>query len=257
MNIALPALVLFLLLLPGFMARSRVKYAERTFLDYSPFGQVVTEAVMWALVLHLCWVAGMTWMTPWRVRPDVVLALLSANPAEQTRAFAEVTATVGSIALYFTTLLGFSYLGPMAVRSVIQWQKLDRHDAPWRRFLRFDGAPWYYLLSGADFPKGDEPDCILVSAVVDIAGEAYLYTGILDEYFLDQDGNLDRLVLQQVMRRPFAKDKQGNASPLSLDARFYAVDGDYFVLRYAEAITLNIEYIQFAVSEDDGVADAR
>lgn len=248
MNIALPALVVFLLLLPGFVARSRVKYAERTFLDYSPFGQVVTQAVMWAMGLHLSWIAGMTWTTDWRVAPGVVLTLLSSNPAEQTRALTEVALQSGPITLYFTTLLGFSYLGPMAVRSFIRWQKLDRHDAPGRRFLRFDGAPWYYLLSGADFPKGAEPDCILVSAVVDVAGEAYLYTGILDEYFLDQDGNLDRLVLQQVMRRPFAKDKQGGAA---MDARFYAVDGDYFVLRYSEAITLNIEYIQFAVSADD------
>jgi hypothetical protein len=56
MNVALPALVIFLLLFPGFVARSKIEYNERASLDYSPFGQVVTEAVLWSFGLHLVWV---------------------------------------------------------------------------------------------------------------------------------------------------------------------------------------------------------
>ena len=55
MNFALPALVVFALLLPGFIARSQIKVVERQSLDYSPFGQVVTEAVVWAAALHTVW----------------------------------------------------------------------------------------------------------------------------------------------------------------------------------------------------------
>ena len=29
------------------------------------------------------------------------------------------------------------------------------------------------------------------------------------------------------------------------EERFYPIDGDYFVLRYAEAITLNVQYLRF------------
>ena len=43
MNVALPALVIFLLVLPGFVFRSRFKRAERTALDYAPFGRVVPK----------------------------------------------------------------------------------------------------------------------------------------------------------------------------------------------------------------------
>ena len=113
--------------------------------------------------------------------------------------------------------------------------------------VRFHAAPWYYLLTGADFADDDKPDLISVSAVVNVAGEAILYTGTLDDFFLDEDGRLDRLILEQVMRRPMTSDKSPDA-PVDTDplARFYPIDGDYFVLRYSEAITLNVEYIKLA-----------
>ena len=55
MNFALPAVVVFALLLPGFIFRSRLKRVERTSLDYSPFGTVVAEAVFYAACLHGLW----------------------------------------------------------------------------------------------------------------------------------------------------------------------------------------------------------
>ena len=50
------------------------------------------------------------------------------------------------------------------------------------------------------------------------------------------------------MRRPLGKDKPAGDAPPAGE-RFYAVDGDYFVLRYAEAVTLNVEYILLAEAE--------
>jgi hypothetical protein len=73
-------------------------------------------------------------------------------------------------------------------------------------------------------------------------------------------------VLQRVMRRPLTADKNTDLSVDEIEAassssssaergaaaRFYPVDGDYFVLRYAEAITLNIEYIKLAEPSGGG-----
>jgi len=53
MNVALPALIVFFLLLPGFIFRTNLKRAERTSLDFSPFGQVVAEGILWASVQHV------------------------------------------------------------------------------------------------------------------------------------------------------------------------------------------------------------
>jgi hypothetical protein len=49
------------------------------------------------------------------------------------------------------------------------------------------------------------------------------------------------------MRRPIGSDKGTTPSDTSANfTRFYQVDGDYFVLRYTEAITFNVQYIKLA-----------
>jgi hypothetical protein len=243
MNIALPALVVFVLLLPGFIARARLKRIEKQSLDYSPFGQLVTEALVWAAGLHMLWIAAMEWLGPYELEADIVLKLLGADAAAQARALEVVAAQAASITCYFASLIAFAYLAPLAIRTLISSGRLDRADARFSSLLRFSAAPWYYLLSGADFKKDEAPDFIAISAIVNIAGQPFLYMGVLDDYFLDQEGMLDRLVLEHVMRRPLEKDKSSPSYDQELD-RFYPVDGDYFVLRYSEAITLNVEYIK-------------
>ena len=244
MNLALPALVVFLLLLPGAVARSRIKLVERLSLDYSPLGQVVSETVAWAAALHALWLAGASLVFKQVLQADVLLRLLSAEPGAQTRALDTVAAQAPAVAAYGGSLLLAAYLVPALVRAAVMRWRLDRNGAPLRPLLRFHGAPWYYLLSGADFPAGEAPDFITVSAIVNVANQPFLFTGVLQHYYLDPSGQLDRLVLREAMRRPLSADK-----PLLPDAdaasspRFYPVDGDYFVLRYSDAITLNVEYI--------------
>ena len=247
MSVALPALVVFAILLPGFVTRSRLKRAERLSLDYSPFGQVVTQAVLWSGGLHLAWLLLTYLATGRTLRPDVLLELLGSESAAQARALEAVARDARPVAAYFGTLVLFAYLAPAGLRWLIERYHLDRLGAPLSRSLRFNDAPWYYLLSGADFPHDQTPDLIYVSAIVDVAGQPILYTGVLDDYFLDPDGRLDRVILEGVMRRPLARDKEAGGRP-GLD-RFYPIDGDYFVLRYSEAITLNIEYIKLAADD--------
>jgi hypothetical protein len=248
MNIALPAVVVFVLLLPGFIARSRLKRIERLSVDYSPFGQVATEAVVWAGGLHVLWVLLMGWLTPYVFRPEIALTLLSIEPRTQTAALQALARETPAVTLYFGSLLAFAYLGPLGMRRLITWRRWDRVGSPLSGLLRFSAAPWYYLLSGADFAEDECPDLIAISAIVNVSGDPFLYTGVLEDYYLDAEGQLDRLILSQVMRRPLGKDKPAGDAPAAGE-RFYAVDGDYFVLRYAEAVTLNVEYILLAEAE--------
>lgn len=256
MNIALPALIVFFLLLPGFVARTRIKRVERLSIDYSPFGQVVTEAVVWAFALHLIWVGLMPWIAGYTWRPEVVIRLFSTEAALQSRALDTVAGQAHLIAAYFGSLLAFAYVSPFVLRWLVEHYRWDRFGAPYSRLFRFSGAPWYYLLSGADFPRENMPDLIVISAVVGVAGEPYLYMGVLEDYFLNPDGELDRLVLSQVMRRPMARDRAPDAKDRDL-SRFYVVEGDYFVLRYSEITTLNVEYIRLGPVEAQGSQPAQ
>lgn len=178
MNLALPALVVFVLLLPGFLARSRFKRIERSSLDFSPFGQVATEAVMWACGFHLVWTGLSTWFTGRSAEPDVVLRLLSSEPRHQADAIALVAMEFRHIVVYFLTLFTGAYFFPTFARQAVTHFRLDCTAHRCSPIFRFHQALWYYLLSGADFAKGAEPDFIAVSAIVDVAGKAFLFTGI-------------------------------------------------------------------------------
>lgn len=252
MNVALPALIAFFLLLPGFILRTQLKRAERTSLDFSPFGQVVAEAVVWSLSAHSIWLFLSYQLANKAFEPLVLIKLLSGAVTVQESAAASVASSFNWIAAYFISLLIASFLFPKLLRSAIMKYRLDRSASRFSSIFRFHDAPWYYLLTGADFAEEDVPGLIMVSAIVEVAKEAILFVGVLDEFYVSPDGQLDRLVLQNVARRPIAKDKDSTIPSGNSDLeRFYEVDGDSFVLRYSEAITLNIQYVRLMTEQSD------
>lgn len=246
MNLALPAILIFVVVLPGFLFRSRLKLAEQTSLDYSPFGRVVIEACLWAIVLHTVWLAGSSILFDATLATEAVLGLLSSSPPLQATAVDEVRGSAGRVAAYFASLYAFAFVIPTVTREAISHWRLDRAGARFSRVFRFHDAPWYYLLTSADFEPGDEPDHIVLAAVLDVATSPILYVGILVDFFFDPQGQLDRLVLANVVRRPLSRDRPIDDDAIADDetSRFYAVEGDYFVIRYAEVITLNVHYVK-------------
>lgn len=119
MNIALPAFVVFLLLLPGFIFRARFKLAERTSLDFSPFGRVAADAILWAIFAHILWLALSFFLFSQRFEPAVLLKLLSSAPTSQTEAISAVGRDFGSIAGYFSSLFLAAIVVPSILRSQI------------------------------------------------------------------------------------------------------------------------------------------
>jgi hypothetical protein len=242
-NFALPALVVFVVLFPGFLFRSRFKRIERTSLDYSPFGQVVTEGIAWSAVFHAVWLAAAYWWQGQRLRTDVLFGLLSSDATAQAAAVRHIQATDLWVVIYFGSLFLCCWAFGTGARSLIVRFGLDRADRRFAPLFRFGQAPWYYLLTAAELPEVEKPDLIIASALVEIGKEAFLYSGVVEHYYFDDEGNLDRLVLSDAARRPFSADKespdQGRAG------RFYSIDGNFFVLRLSEAVTLNIQYVKF------------
>lgn len=240
MNVALPAVIVFLLLIPGFIVRSRYKRAERTSLDFAPFGEVAAAGVVSAFALHGLWLAAAYLLFDRRFDFGTLLALMGSEPDSQRAAMAAVRADQLWVLGYFASIIIVPFvLAPMVRRAAEDrgWNAENHRLSPIFRFH----APWYYLLS-PHAARQNDAEGIAIAAVVDVAGQPVLYTGSLVEYFVAQDGTLDRLVLDNVSRRPFERDK---TALQDAPERFYAVEGDYFVLRYAEAITLNLLYYKF------------
>jgi hypothetical protein len=245
MTLALPTLLLLLALLPGWLARSRIRHVGSRTRDDAPVAQAWTEALAWAGGLHAALVGLGSLAGLPLVPAGVVLKLLSPEPAAQTVALDAIAAQASGVALYGAAAVALAHFGPTLARSLIVRYRLDRRCTRFGALLRPSRSSWYYLLSGADFAADALPDLVAVSTVVDVAGQPWLYKGILDEYFLDRDGQLDRLILQQVMRRPLQAERTATPSARPQD-RFEPVDGDCVVLRYGELSTLQVEYIRLS-----------
>lgn len=255
MDLALPAVLTFFALLPGFIARARLKYHESESIGSSPFGRVVVGGVLWASALHCVWLLASWLFAGYYVQLDVVLALLNADlipEAKKELIFSQLRDQAALYAWYFGSMTLFSLFVPWILRKVIEKWGLDKRSHPLSSLCRFHDAPWFYLLNGRD---GDsEPDFIQLSAVVELGGKPYLYVGVLEEYFFDDEGKPDRFVLSQVRRRALSRDK--GAPQQTGGSRFYEVDGHWFVLRYSEVRTLNITFVQLQQLSSAQVAAA-
>lgn len=260
MNVAFSALLVFLLLLPGFLFRTYFKRAEKVVLDVKPFGQAAIDAFLAALVLDIAWYGATIVLTAYRVDFTALLTLIAGDKAGSIdKSIAEIASDPWHPVLFFVSLYAFAIVIGFGLRYMIMRWRLDRKDAPLANFLRFD-TPWYYLFTGYDRER--PPDGVAIGAVVSLSSTAYLYTGVLVEYFLDDQGQLNRLVLTSAARRLLSSDPESEHVTISNEApdskakesrqrratreRLYPIQGDYFVLRYSEILTLNVRYLDLA-----------
>ena len=247
MNFALPAITLLLLLLPGILAVQGFlgRIGRKT---SDPVGQAgITWALLVALLIapfiHLALNAFLhLFQAP---PPDLraVFVLLSGNFDEPTEFTSTIQALVEwpwHVTAYFlvASLLGL-VLGWSAQRFV-RTSQLDRTFSAFRF-----ASDWHYLFKGevrSDLPP---PDFVVVSATVDHSGQTYLYVGVLRHYVVDRQGELARLHMNSVVRRPIGQDRKQGQEQQHPDrtGRFYPITGDELVIVFKDVRTLNVRYM--------------
>src|SRR5690606_30884104 len=94
------------------------------------------------------------------VRFDILLRLLSSSTtADDHRVIGR---DIYWIFFYFASALGLSICSASVAKWFVSKFRLDRKDSPFSGIFRFKRAPWYYLLSGADFAENDVPDFVQI-----------------------------------------------------------------------------------------------
>jgi hypothetical protein len=247
-NFALPAITLLLLLLPGILAVQGFlgKIGRRT---SDPVGQTGITwpwlvALLIAPIIHLT-LSGILVALGLALPPDLhsMFVLLSGqfeDKADFSRTIDSVIGTPWRVTFYFL----FAALVGLMLGRFAQWLvrtlQLDRRVGP----LHF-ASDWHYLLSGEIRSDGPAPDAVVVAATVEHAGEAYLYVGYLRDYAVDRDGELKRLHLNTVVRRPMTADRgpgQRQEMP-DRSGRYYPITGDELVIIFKDVRTLNVRYL--------------
>lgn len=237
MNVALPAFLIFLFILPGLIFNLSFYNTENTPLRYVSLTHkaIISSAI--TIISHTIWLVLIIYFFHYQIDIHLLLLLVAGVQGEKfASAISEVTTNEIIITSYYLlSMYVITYVAGISLRWIIRYFRLDEQFS----FLRID-SPWYYLFTGSDWKDG-KPDGVSIAAIVEIGGKGYLYVGWLENFYLDSQGNIDRLVLTSVMRREINHDKK---SPDTNNERFYSIDGDYFVLKYTEVKSLNVQFIK-------------
>lgn len=313
MNLAFPALCILLLVLPGIIFRKAYTRGslpiffppgrdhEKSLSKYPtsvrPFNEEIVVSLIAAILLHVFWlsvctglhtISGWFGMDLFEVKPDyqkVIYVLYGAIPSSTV-----YISTLDYLAdqhipitLYFLSLYLISFFLARTSLWIVRYYHLDHQ---WMT-LRLEDQ-WFYFLRGEIFQFSEFKQFIgeesshsvsgtYVSIVVAQGKTDYLYKGFLWDFYLNRDGNLDRLLLHNVIRCPFDSNTNSEKSSESVSKEtekndiaiateslhkakiedhlwtFQRVSSQVFTVRYADCKTLACTYfyIEEPLSEPD------
>ncbi|MFZ1291204.1 MAG: hypothetical protein WAR79_14000 [Melioribacteraceae bacterium] len=261
MNIAFPAIFFFLLALPGIIFRYSYRKGNwKAPISTKPIPEEIAYSLVFALALHVLWcfLTGLLLkIFHLEINLNSIYLLVVGSFGHDSKYFDLVRLSIIKppftflIFLYFITIFIISGLGGYYSHKLVRKKGWDLSN----KLIRFNND-WYYLLIGdiVDFKENkdkenhkftrEEIDGTLLSTIVIQGNEVFLYKGIVEDFFFDKDGTLDRIMLSDVKRKKLS-DKLNNEQTLvdRKDGHYHIVRGDYFVILYSQMRTLNVEYI--------------
>jgi hypothetical protein len=199
----------------------------------SPFdGQISTGialAIPAALLMHVIWlgIAHLLALWPGLPKPQVsdALTLLlgdsRSNPT--TDAIASAARHWFWIGAYFLTLFVFSFSTGKFANTRLKARRR---------------ADWFDLLS-------KKADMIWLTTDMEIGGVAYLFAGMLHDFKLSPDGELERVVLLGTVRRTLKRPSEQDmavADENYQDGGWVPIPGEYVVLKMSATNTVNLDY---------------
>lgn len=290
MNLAFPALCIVLLVLPGILFRKAYtrgalylfrgdrqmqtsavnKYPVSTL----PLTEEIGVSLITAVVLHIFWLSVCTWLTQWtrqwtyidfKPNYEKLLYVLYGGLTDTSKLYSKTLDYVAghhtSLTLYFLSLYVISGLLGRVWLEIVRFTGWDRTTI----FLRLEDQ-WFYFLYGEIFQFSEFrhflPDTppitgTYVSVVVAHGTEDVLYKGFLWDFYLDKSGNLDRLLLHNVIRCWFdptggrSRDtKEEDGDRIKIISRAWAferISSQIFTVKYADCKTLACTY--FSITE--------
>jgi hypothetical protein len=254
MSLALPALLVLFLALPGILFYSGYSggFRQRAASIISTPGSVtwsLTIALVSSVALHALWSAFAWGWFDETVDLGTVLYLLGGQYSGQdvyVKALNTVAARPYLTVTYFLSLYVFSALLGVAIRRFVRRNYLDKKFL----FLRLNNE-WHYLFSGELAGDAGGDKFAIISTTIEHQDGTFLYVGILHHYQMNDSGSLDWIALASpTYRRKLADDFMGSRSDhehITLDGRYYEVRGEYLVLATQNIKTMNIDY--FYVTE--------
>jgi hypothetical protein len=233
MNLAFPALLIFILILPGFIFNYTYNYIDKTQYNYTPFTQKTIQSILFAIILHAIWLVFAHYFFNYEVDYKVLLNLVTSH--NDNRAYESslnfVVHERDLILFYLLTI----YFIPFGIGYSLRWI-IDKYSFDSSlKFLRTNYY-WYYYFKGYDFYRSS--DLVIVYAIIVIAADSYEYTGILESFDVNQFGNLRTITLAACQRT------KSNVKETKEELHINTL-ADYCTLPFSEIKILRVAFVRF------------
>lgn len=242
MNVAFSAIIFLLLILPGFLARSAFWRSEKQNLDFSPFSAAMASVIIISGGLHALWIFLLEKCTSFSLAYTDLLSLLAAQTGKSFQdALGQSVRYPQTTFVYFATIYAFATVSGHLLRLLVRKFRLDRQG--WMAdFVKFD-TPWYYLFR--DLEPGVSGTW--VNALVDMGSKTFMFSGIVEDFHVDKDGGLDRIILieasqQQVNNKGQEQECEGEQEEIQ------GIEGK-LVLRFSVIKTMTV--VKFSLEEEE------
>lgn len=245
MNIAFPAFFILILIIPGFIFQNSYEKVENTTIEKKPFDVSSSLAFFYALLLHALLISVVVPLSGNQINYEICIKLLTGVKSIPDADLHVISSNISKIILYFASSFFLAFVfGKL-------FQKLIFTLNPYKSSKYAFDTPWYYELKGK-LSETQDAELIKLSCLVDSKNTSFLYYGFLENFYLDSNGQLNRIVLSGAMRRPIESD-DANFSTSTSEARFYEVKGDRLILKYEDIKNINIEYLYIVEEEEIAV----
>jgi len=232
LNIAFPALLLFLLILPGLLFR-------RGFLNPPLPATSLTDEIAWAVIpaviLHLSATALIESTTDYRVDFGTLGQLLLGVQRDVAIAadFRELGRYLRPIAYYNLLLWTVSFVLGWALGTIVYRFSLDRRYAWLKR-----SNDWRDLIDGRLLPR-QEFDYVWLDAMVKSGSGTTIYSGIMSEFIYSADGQIEAVVFREALKW------MTSVSALQwMTSESELIPGAAFAIKFSEILNLNVSFVQ-------------
>jgi hypothetical protein len=254
LNIAFPAALIILLVLPGVIFNKCRSVSGR----FRSQRQIIDElfpSMGAAGIAHLIWIIACCLISPWTgltVNIQAVLLLTAGRLGEgqyTTDALGAASSHPIAVFAYFSSLLLACYSAGCCYRH---W--LLHHHGQVRALTLFsadDESQARRVAEWASLMPIEAPElgitCIMIVASLTIGSKSYLYAGFLRRIIWDEStGEPEWFQLCSTQRRNIEDDREHVT-----DERWYDVEGDNFMIRFSEVDTLNLIHTSFEDSREN------
>lgn len=234
MNIAFPTFFILCLIFPGYILLKSLSKKENTSVEHYGLDSSFVQALIISILIHLLSLFVVK-KIGYNVIIEICIKILTGKDLSTTE-LTIISESSLQIALYFIIVFISSFLLGKLI------QKIFLLIFPYKEsFLSFD-TPWFYELRGM-ISKDKKADITKVSCLVNLNEGSYLYYGILQQFYLNKDGSLDRIIIEEAMRRKIENDEaSATDGETSVDDRYYRIKGDKIILKYSDIKNINLEY---------------